>query len=435
MAAVHSVNRTVSFCVLLVLTWSIPHCVFAQVHKGLYRTTYLQPDQTRTQDGRNPLLTLNLGPKLQASDVEGSVLAARNRAPLFASDSAKHPAVFVRVRPDTPFSIVAKAVRLIGESTRPGAEGEIYLSVDAASKPETKKSRTDLPPPKKFFPSMEVDAIDWSPDGDLIAAGGGKGAIRIFEVSSGKLVATLEGHQKPVFTLSWSPDGSKLASGGMDGKVLLWDVKTWKLRETLHSFKGYVFSVRHRPDGKRMAVGSDGALTLLDSKTGKEEAEQKKHVNAVFCVDWTKDGGTVVAGRWDGSAAIYDEKLNEKHALKLTRHWIRAIAVSPCGSKAAATGTDGRVYELDLASAKLKRSWEAHAQAVWSIAYSPRGNLLATASGDGTLRVWDADSGMLRYEFKTKESAIFAVRFSRDGRNLAAGCGDEENCVLVWNLP
>ena len=50
--------------------------------------------------------------------------------------------------------------------------------------------------------------------------------IRLWEVSSGKNVATFWGHPTDIQALAFSPDGTLLASGSYDGTVLLWNVKS-----------------------------------------------------------------------------------------------------------------------------------------------------------------------------------------------------------------
>ena len=52
-----------------------------------------------------------------------------------------------------------------------------------------------------------------------------KMAIRLWEVESGENIHTFWGHTTDVQSLDFSPDGTLLASGADDGTILLWDVK------------------------------------------------------------------------------------------------------------------------------------------------------------------------------------------------------------------
>ena len=72
------------------------------------------------------------------------------------------------------------------------------------------------------------DTLTFSPDGTTLI-GSGRGdwgfLIKLWDVETGNLLATLTGHTEPITTLVLSPDGQTLASGSQDGTVLLWD---WK---------------------------------------------------------------------------------------------------------------------------------------------------------------------------------------------------------------
>jgi WD40 repeat protein len=55
-------------------------------------------------------------------------------------------------------------------------------------------------------------------------AGGVDGAIRLWEVDTGRLVATLRAHATRVTSLALSPDGERLVSTDESGAVRIWDL-------------------------------------------------------------------------------------------------------------------------------------------------------------------------------------------------------------------
>jgi RNA polymerase sigma factor (sigma-70 family) len=69
-----------------------------------------------------------------------------------------------------------------------------------------------------------VQTLAFSPDGRAVAAGYSDGAVRLWEVASGKERARFKGHRGVVLRVAFSPDGSLLASGGGDQLVLVWDL-------------------------------------------------------------------------------------------------------------------------------------------------------------------------------------------------------------------
>jgi WD40 repeat protein len=49
-------------------------------------------------------------------------------------------------------------------------------------------------------------------------------AVRVWEVATGKEVASFQGHQSSITAVAFAPDGKSLASGGGDSTILIWDL-------------------------------------------------------------------------------------------------------------------------------------------------------------------------------------------------------------------
>ncbi|MCY4464717.1 MAG: WD40 repeat domain-containing protein [Chloroflexi bacterium] len=69
-----------------------------------------------------------------------------------------------------------------------------------------------------------VDALAFSPDGSLLVSGGRDNCLRIWETETGRELAALAQHRRPLLTLALHPAGGLLATGGGDNRVLLWAV-------------------------------------------------------------------------------------------------------------------------------------------------------------------------------------------------------------------
>lgn len=64
-------------------------------------------------------------------------------------------------------------------------------------------------------------SVDWSPDGERIAAGQQDGTVWVFDLLDNSTVC-LSGHGDSVGSVAWSPDGTRLASASKDGTVRIW---------------------------------------------------------------------------------------------------------------------------------------------------------------------------------------------------------------------
>lgn len=67
-----------------------------------------------------------------------------------------------------------------------------------------------------------ADALAFSSDGALLVSGGRDSCLRIWEAATGRELAALTEHRRPVLALDMHPAGGLLASGGGDNRVLLW---------------------------------------------------------------------------------------------------------------------------------------------------------------------------------------------------------------------
>ena len=88
-------------------------------------------------------------------------------------------------------------------------------------------------PPAKSPPRFEghtrkVYSVAFSPDGKTLASGCDDHTIKLWDVATGKNIATLSGHTNGVRSVAYSPDGKTLASGSSDKTIKLWDVKPTK---------------------------------------------------------------------------------------------------------------------------------------------------------------------------------------------------------------
>jgi WD40 repeat protein len=161
--------------------------------------------------------------------------------------------------------------------------------------------------------AFRVLALDFHPDGTLLAAGGGEpsrsGEIRIWEVGKGLAVRTLQGlHSDTVFGVRFSPDGLRLASAGADKFMKLTRMSdAGEQTRTLNGAGKQLTAVRWVP-GKPMVLGAAGdkVVRFWNPDNGGVARSYSGPGDFVFGVAVSNDGSRVAAGGADGTLFLWN---------------------------------------------------------------------------------------------------------------------------------
>ena len=298
---------------------------------------------------------------------------------------------------------------------------------------------TPLPSPFTLERSItetngSVLALEYSPDGTVLAAATTNGTVRLYETAGYTLVGNLTAHAEGVRSVSFHPSGALLASGSEDDKVVVWDVANQtELLNYTHA-SGNVLRVRFSPNGTLLATASaDGHLRVYRTDTWSF-TDDIDAGNPFYSFDFGPQSASLFGAAGPGNPTnvrVWDKARLLPIAGWQTRQEFSVLSVEygAGASLAAAASEDGTVVVINSTTGAQVARLFAHNGTANSVAWSPSGSFLATSGSDGLVQVFST-SGYSAVTNLTLAGNLSTVRFSPDSSLIAAGSSTGN--VSVW---
>jgi eukaryotic-like serine/threonine-protein kinase len=296
-------------------------------------------------------------------------------------------------------------------------------------------------------------------------------------------VLRLQGHEDVVRAMDFSPDGKVLATADPQGSLRLWDLaKGEALREitdgaqfprqiiggrpsaAFHPSGAYLAYATERgvgfaPQGERpaapprldlgarprslafdrrgllLAVGwADGHVGVYDAGTGAlrrllftPPAALRVGPELFAALSWGPQP------RWTTFGALAAFAPGPRRRMYLTPlNYNVPVALSPDGRLLAVGAPDGRSVEVHaLDGGRPPVRWAAHLGTIRSLCFSPGGQFVATSSMDHSARIWEAATGKEHLSLVGHTAPVSAVAFSPDGALVATVSNDQS--ARLWD--
>lgn len=283
--------------------------------------------------------------------------------------------------------------------------------------------------------SDTVNSVAVTGDGRLIVSGSRDGIVRVWEVETGKCIATLKGHQGAVLGVSITADGRRVVSSSIERVVRVWDLDSGKCVAILKGHTQAVNTVAITADGRRTVSGSsDKTVRVWDLESMKCTAVLAEHRDTVSSVAVTPNGSYAISGSYDRSVRVWD--LNSGACLALLEghsDWIAGVSITADGKKGVSVSWDKTILYWDLDSGRCLATFEGHTRPIRGVSITAEGGRIVTCSSDFSIRLWDVRTGNCLITLRGHKLTTNSVAITANGRLAVSGSSDAT--VRVWELP
>lgn len=330
--------------------------------------------------------------------------------------------------------------------------------------------------------------LDIAPDGQHVAGACFDRRVRLWELSSGRIVHELSGHTREVTTVAFGharsaeqPADCTILSGGADRTVRAWSSLTgetlWS-RETDSEVEA--LAMTPHPAGQHgewngvLCATADWHIALLPLEgIAPLPVKLVGHGGPVHHLLVSRDGKRFFSASMEGTAREWSlEQVTRSEVLMGHTDQVFSASVSSDDRWMASVGRDRAVWRWDLQSRRgevfvprlssvaqvveysptdgrlavtpnnniwlLDESGQRTQELTGSkrfihaIAWHPSGRWLAAAGQDPVIRIWNTHDGSLVRQLSGHTAIVRGLAFARDGNRLAS-CSDDRT-LRIWPL-
>jgi formylglycine-generating enzyme required for sulfatase activity/serine/threonine protein kinase len=311
-----------------------------------------------------------------------------------------------------------------------GLDGLIWLW-----DPDTLKLRQTL-----MGHTLKVLSLAISADGRWLASGGQNSEVIVWDLDNNK-----QAHRYRLSddanAVAFSSDGSLIAAGGRVAVVWNWETNKEVCRCVMGDGDTYSYALAFTANNRQLISGGhDNTIRLCDAENGKELGrfeckDPPAGPHHVYGLALSADGRHLLTGNNDGSILWWEvETRKQVRAFEPLTGGITCVALSPDGTQALSAHQSGFGLRLwNVTTGKLIRAIDQPPTSPRSVAFSPDGKRAVAANADGTVRLWDVATGKESFPLKSHLGEVRAIAFSPDDRYLLSAGGANAG-VQLWDM-
>lgn len=275
--------------------------------------------------------------------------------------------------------------------------------------------------------------------------GSSDSTIKIWDLASLNLKATITGHIMGVRALAVSSRYPYLFSGSEDKTVKCWDLeRTNSLLgcqiRNYHGHVGGIYAMALHPELDLLFTGGrDSVIRVWDLRSRTEVMVLSGHRSDITSVESQIGDPQIISSSMDATIRLWDLR-KATTQLTLTHHSksIRLMVMHPQEMTICSGDTSGNLKEWLLPGGELLNEFgqSGENKIINTLSINPSNNTLFSGYDDGRMEFYDYVSGNLLQSDATTpvtgstESAIYASTFDMLGLRLIACEGDKS--IKIW---
>ena len=238
--------------------------------------------------------------------------------------------------------------------------------------------------------SKKINAIEISPENQIMATASDDKSIRLWNLSNGKRIKTLKKHQNRILCLNFSNNGKLLLSGDANGEIILWNAETGERLKSYKESNYDVKSVRFSADNNYFASGyTNGEIRFWKIGKRKSIALLKNSDSEINDIKFSPVKNYFASASSDGEITLWNTNtLKKMRSLNEHTAAVNALEFSHDGKFLYSAGSDMQIIEWNTNRTQFNKKTHAHSYAINDLAISSDGKLLFSASDDGRIKSW-----------------------------------------------